>query len=141
MKQNTTTSPSSPARPVDVVRGFYDALKCGDGPAALSLLNHELEWTEADRFPYYSGTWRSPEEVLNKLLIPLMRDWDGFSAVAHEFISEGNRVASIGTYSGTFKATGKKMNAPFVHTWTVRDGRITKFNMYVDSVKVLETMN
>src|SRR5262245_57422311 len=107
MKQNKTTSPSSPARPVDVVRGFYSALKCGYAPAALYLLNHELELTEADRFPYYSGTWRSPEEVLNKLLIPLMRDWDGFSAIAHEFISEGNRVASIGTYTGTFKATGK----------------------------------
>jgi len=141
MKPNTTTSPASRTPASEVVQKFYDALQCGNAPAALSLLNDQLEWTEADRFPYYSGTWRSPEEVLNKLLIPLMRDWDGFSAITHEFISEGDRVASIGAYSGTFKTTGKKMNAPFVHIWTVRNGRITKFNMYVDSAKVLESMN
>ena len=68
--------------PTDTVRGFYDALGRGDVPGVLALLRDDLEWTEAERFPYYSGTWHSPQEVLNKLFVPLMRDWDGFSAKA-----------------------------------------------------------
>ena len=126
--------------PTDIVRGFYDALGRGDVPGVLAKLHEELEWTEAERFPYYSGTWRSPQEVLNKLLVPLSRDWDGFSAKAHDFVAEGDRVVSLGVYSGTSKATGKSMTAPFAHVWTLRDGRIVRFDMYTDTAKVLEAM-
>ena len=62
--------------PTDTVRAFYDKLGHGDVPGVLALLRDDLEWTEAERFPYYSGTWRTPQEVLDKLFVPLMRDWD-----------------------------------------------------------------
>src|ERR1700724_1511878 len=93
--------------PAVVVRRFYDALGRGDVAAVLSLLDAEVEWTEAERFPYYGGTWRGPQAVVENLLVPLSNDWDGFSAKAHEFITEGDRVVSLGTYSGTFKKTGR----------------------------------
>jgi ketosteroid isomerase-like protein len=80
--------------PVTTVRRFYDALGRGDVPAILSLLDAQVEWTEAERFPYYGGTWRGPQAVLDNLLKPLASDWDGFSAKAHEFIAEGDRVVS-----------------------------------------------
>ena len=125
---------------IDIVRGFYEALGRGDVAGVLGSLHDKLEWTEAERFPYYSGTWRSPQEVLDKLLVPLARDWDGFSAKPHEFIADGDRVVSLGVYSGTLKATGKSMTSPFAHVWTVRDGRLASFNMYTDTAKVLEAM-
>jgi ketosteroid isomerase-like protein len=125
---------------IDTVRGFYDALGRVDVPGVLALLQSELEWTEAERFPYYSGTWRTPQEILDKVFIPLARDWDGFSAKAHDFIAEGDRVVSLGTYSGIFKSTGRSMTSAFAHVWTVRDGRIAKFDMYTDTAKVLEAL-
>lgn len=125
---------------IDTVRGFYDALGRGDVPGVLALLQSELEWTEAERFPYYSGTWRSPQEILNKLFVPLARDWAGFSAKAHDFIVEGDRVVSLGVYSGSFKRTGRSMTAPFAHIWTVRDSRIAKFDMYTDTAQILEAL-
>ncbi len=126
--------------PADIVRGFYDALGRGDVPGVLARLHDQLEWTEAERFPYYSGTWRSPQEVLDKLLIPLARDWDRFSARAHDFIAQGDRVVTLGQYSGTFKATGKSMTASFAHVWTIRDGRLARFDMYTDTAKVREAL-
>jgi ketosteroid isomerase-like protein len=126
--------------PADIVRGFYDALGRGDVPGVLARLHDQLEWTEAERFPYYSGTWRSPQEVLDKLLIPLARDWDRFSARAHDFIAQGDRVVTLGEYSGTFKATGKSMTASFAHVWTIRDGRLARFDMYTDTAKVREAL-
>jgi ketosteroid isomerase-like protein len=124
----------------EIVRGFYDALGRGDVNGLLGRLHEKLEWTEAERFPYYSGTWHSAKEVMDKLLVPLSRDWDGFSAKPHEFIAEGDRVVSLGVYSGTSKATGKSMTSPFAHVWTVRDGKLAKFNMYTDTAKVLEAL-
>jgi hypothetical protein len=126
--------------PADIVRSFYDALGRGDVPGVLARLHDQLEWTEAAGFPYYSGTWRSPQEVLDKLLIPLARDWDRFSARAHDFIAQGDRVVTLGEYSGTFKATGKSMTASFAHVWTVRDSRLARFDMYTDTAKVLEAL-
>jgi len=125
---------------IGIVRGFYEALGRGDVPGVLGRLHDRLEWTEAERFPYYSGTWRSPQEVLDKLLVPITRDWDGFSAKPHEFIADGDRVVALGVYSGTSKATGKSMTSPFAHVWTVRDGRLASFNMYTDTAKVLEAL-
>jgi len=52
----------------------------------------------------------------------------------------GERVVSLGAYSGTFKTTGKSITAPFAHVWTVRDDRIARFIMYVDTMKVREAM-
>ena len=125
---------------IDIVHGFYDALGRGDVPGVLGRLHNRLEWTEAERFPYYSGTWHSPQEVLDKLLVPITRDWDGFSAKPHDFIADGDRVVALGVYSGTSKTTGKSMTSPFAHVWTVRVGRLASFNMYTDTAKVLEAL-
>jgi uncharacterized protein len=94
--------------PVTVVRRFYDALGRGDVASVLSLLDDKVEWTEAERFPYFGGTWHGPQAVLDNLLKPLANDWDNFSAHANEFITEGDRVVSLGRYSGTFKKTGQE---------------------------------
>jgi ketosteroid isomerase-like protein len=126
--------------PIDTVRGFYAALGRGDVPAVLALLDPEVEWTEAERFPYYSGAWHSPDEVVAKLLVPLSNDWDGFAARPREFIAEGERVVALGTYSGVYKKTGRAFTAEFAHVWTVRGGRIATFNMHTNTAKVLEAI-
>ena len=126
--------------PVATVRRFYDALGRRDLAAVLSVLDARIEWTEAERFPYYSGTWHGPQAVLNNLLIPLARDWEGFSAKVHELIAAGDRVVSLGTYAGTSKKTGRSFSAAFAHVWTVRGEKLVRFNMYTDTAKVLEAL-
>jgi ketosteroid isomerase-like protein len=125
---------------VSVVQEFYYALRAGDMTRAVAVLSPDLEWTEAEGFPYYSGTWRGPQAVVDKLFVPLATDWTVFSVTPHEFIAVDERVVSFGTYAGTFRTTGRSMSAPFAHRWVVRDGKIVRFNMYTDTVKVLEAM-
>jgi uncharacterized protein len=43
--------------PVDIVRRFYDALGRGDVPGVLSLLDAQVAWTEAERFPWHCRAW------------------------------------------------------------------------------------
>lgn len=124
----------------DLVRAFYAAVGRGDVPGVVGLLHPDLQWTEAAGFPYYSGTWRSPQEVVEKLLVPLMRDWDDFSAFADDFIGEGDRVVSLGAYAGISKATGKAMRAPFAHVWQIADGKLKRFDMHTDTWLVRSAM-
>ena len=121
---------------LETVKAFYSAIARGDVAAILEVLHPQLEWTEAEGFPYYSGTWRTPQEVVDKLLVPLGRDWDNFSAAPHDFIADGDRVITLGAYSGTAKATGKSMRAPFAHVWRVHGGKLARFDMYTDTALV-----
>lgn len=123
---------------LDTVRGFYEALGRGNVPAVLALLDADIEWTEAERFPYYGGTWRSADAIVKGLLEPLGRDWATFSVQADKFVTEGDQVVSLGKYVGTHKKTGRSMTAPFAHHWTVRNGKIARFVQYTDTDKVLE---
>ena len=124
----------------DVVRNFYDALRRGDVTAILSLLDPGVEWTEAERFPYYSGTWHGPQAVVDNLLVPLSQEWQHFSAKPEEFITDGDRVVALGTYAGTFKKTGRSFSCAFAHIWTVRGDKLARFNMHADTAKVLEAI-
>ena len=108
--------------------------------SSLALLSPELEWVEAERFPYYGGVWRRPREIVDKLFVPLARDWDGFSVTPREFIADGERIVSLGEYEGTFRATRRRMSAPFAHRWLVREGKIVQFRQYTDTAKVLEAI-
>lgn len=134
--QDVTPSKRSAAQAV--VQAFYDALAQGDVPAVLGQLAADVQWTEAERFPYFSGTWTGPQAVLDKLLKPLATDWADFSARPSEFIVDGERVVALGAYAGTYRRTGRSMNSPFAHVWSVRDGKIASFSMYTDTAKVLE---
>jgi ketosteroid isomerase-like protein len=127
--------------PSDVVRGFYEALNHGDIVNALSHLDPHMEWTEAERFPYYGGTWHGREAVRDNLIAPLARDWDGFRVQPHEFIAQGERVVTLGTYTGTYRATGRSLSAAFAHVWTVRGGKLVRFDMHTDTAKVLEAIS
>ena len=38
------------------VQRFYSLLAAGDGAGALGLLDPDIDWTEAERTPYFVGT-------------------------------------------------------------------------------------
>jgi len=127
-------------QPVSIVRSFYNALAVGDPDAVINLLHPDLSWTEAEGFPYFDGTWTRPSDVIERLLVPRSRDWEGFAARPTEFVAEGQVVVSFGAYSGTSKATGRVMHAPFAHRWECRDGKLQRFNMYTDTLLVNRAM-
>jgi ketosteroid isomerase-like protein len=123
-------------KPLDVVQSFYQALGRGEAFAALAVLDDAVQWTEAEGFPYSSGTWTGPQAVFDKLLVPLGRDWDGFSAKPESFVVEGTAVVAFGTYRGRFKSTGKELVAPFAHRWEMTSGKATSFRQYTDTALV-----
>lgn len=137
---NLTRNSLDDTNKLRLVKSFYDKLAEGDVPGVLALLDPQVQWTEAERFPYYNGTWVGPQAVLDNLLKRLATEWTGFAAKAHDFMVEGSRVVSFGTYSGTFKKTGKSMHSAFAHVWTVEDAGIKSFLMYADTAKILEAL-
>ena len=117
----------------NTVRSFYDKLSTGDAPGALGLMAPDIEWTT---MWHYKVGGRGPEKVAEGLFKPLMAEWSSFSLVPNEFITEGETVVSLGDFTGVHGATGKTSNARYAHVWTVRDGKITTFRQYIDTLAI-----
>lgn len=117
------------------IKALYAGFTAGDLPAILADMAPDIAWTEAEGYPY-AGTFHGPQAILDGVFVRLATEWDGYTAVPDRYVSEGDEVVALGHYSGTYKATGRSFRAPFVHAWTLRDGRIARFVQYVDTVLV-----
>ncbi|PYX04676.1 MAG: hypothetical protein DMG88_23915 [Acidobacteria bacterium] len=84
--------------------------------------------------------WRTPQEVLENLVVPLSKDWENFVADADSFVSEDSEVVAFGVYRGVNRATGRTLAVPFAHRWRVSDGRIASFVQYTDTILVKKAM-
>jgi ketosteroid isomerase-like protein len=122
---------------VSLLRQLYAAFAEGDVPAVLSAMDPNIEWVSAEGAPY-PGTFIGPQAILANVFARLGGEWDNYRAQPTEFIDAGDTVVALGRYSGTYKATGRSMDAAFAHVWTLRDGRVVRFRQYMDTRKMAE---
>ena len=99
----------------------------------------DIEWTEAAGFPY-AGTYKGLDAITKGVFARLGGEWEGYRADVHTYVADGDYVAAFGVYSGTFRATGKSMTAPFAHLYKFENGKIVRMTQHVDTVLVREAM-
>lgn len=122
-------------QPLTIVKAMYQAFGAGDIPTVLATLSPDIEWIEAEGFPY-GGTYIGLESVLNGVFMRFGTEWEGYSAVPYEFIDGGDTVVALGIYSGKYRATGKSFSAHFAHVLKLESGKVCRFQQYVDSAMV-----
>lgn len=119
-----------------VIRSVYEAFARGDGAAVVGALDPNVHWMEAesiflaDRNPYIG-----PQAVAEGVFGRIAQAWSDFTVTPQEFITSGDRVVVLGRYRGKFNTTGRMLDAQFAHVWTVRDGKITRFQQYADTAQ------
>ncbi len=52
----------------------------------------------------------------------------------------GDSVIVEGRYTGTFKESGKNLDAQYCHVFTMRDGKLVNFQQFVDTAQLQEVM-
>lgn len=127
---------------VSLLKGLYDAFGRGEIPTVLGAMSPDIRWHQAEGNPYRpSGeAWVGPEAVLNNLFVKLGSEWDGFSVHPKSFYGAGNNVIVEARYHGKYKATGKSLDAQVCHVWDVKDGKVTRFQQYLDTAQVQDVM-
>ncbi|MGE3887786.1 MAG: nuclear transport factor 2 family protein [Vicinamibacterales bacterium] len=128
---------------VSLLKGLYDAFGRGDMPTVLGTMCPDVRWHQAEGNPYMpSGeAWVGPDAVLNNLFMKLGAEWDGFTVHPGVFYGAGDSVIVEARYTGTYKATGKSMDTQVCHVWDVKDGKVTRFQQYVDTARLQDTMD
>lgn len=125
----------------EVVKSLYEAFGTGDMPTVLGLLHPKVVWCEAEGSPYDSGDgWIGPDAVVENLFSKMGEDWEVFTVKPGQFHDSGPVVTVEGRYAAKHNTTGKEMDCQVCHVWTVANGKITKFQQYVDTAKLREVM-
>lgn len=125
---------------VDIVKRSYAAFAKHDMDAVLADMHPDIEWHQAQGLPH-GGTYHGPAEVRRAIFDPLDAEWwDEFGAVPDEFLDAGDVVVVLGRYRGVAKGTGKKLDVPFVHVWTLEGELAVRFRQFLDTAGWVEAL-
>ena len=127
---------------VRVAREIYAGFARGDIPAVLAGFHPEIEWREAEGNPYQpdGAAWVGPQAVLEKLFMRLGSEWENFTLSVRVLHDAGEVVVMEGRYTGTYKPSGRSIDAQVCHVLRFRDGKLSSFQQYVDTGQLQEMM-
>ena len=119
---------------LDVVRDVYEAVGQGDLDRVVAAFDDDIEWIEPDGGPF-EGTYHGPESVVENVFSSLGEEWDEFVVHPDRFVVDDDTVVALVTHRGTRAETGETFEAPIADVWDLEDGRITRFQHYVGSIR------
>jgi ketosteroid isomerase-like protein len=121
------------AENVALVRSVYENFMKGDIPAALAVLDPDVEWIEGEQeFLPHRGTHRGPEGVAAGVFAKVPETFREFAVTPVALHDAGDVVVVEGRVTGTTHA-GRKLDAAAAWVWTVRDGRVVRNMNYHDN--------
>ena len=119
---------------VQTVRGGYDAFNRKDIPAVLDLYDDQIEWIEAGGGRAPAGTFRGAQSIANEVFATVPQNFNDFRAEPEQFIYASEHVVAVGRFRGRAK-NGASLDAPFVHVYRMRNGKVAGFQNYVDATR------
>ena len=110
-----------------MVQTAYEAFGRGDIPALLEQLSDDVEWHAPAPLPQAMDA-RGQEEV-GQFFQRVGEAWTDLNVEIDDLVASGDRVCAVGRATG--KTNGADTGYGFVHAWTVRDGKLARFDEYV----------
>ena len=128
------SAPTDAGPNVQRVRALYDAFGRGDIPAVVASLDENVVWMEAESIPPAQGNpYRGPRAVLEGVFAMIPTVWNDFRVNVERVIDGGNTVVALGRYRARSKQTGRPLDAQFVHVWDIQNGKVVRFQQYLDT--------
>ncbi len=116
-----------------LIQRLYDAFRQGDMKTILGTLTDDVEWTmEGPAIIPYAGKRKGIAQT-TQFFEALGATQTDQKLTVDTFVAQGDQVATFGRYSATVKATGKKIDSPVAHCFTIRGGKVSRFVDVVDA--------
>ena len=110
------------------VQSAYQAFGRGDMAAFAEVMADDIEWVDPgdpDDDPN-AGTFKGKEAVLGWFGgVASTLDYTTFEP--REFIAQDDKVVSLVHSEATVRDTGRAFVNPEAHVWTIRDGKLARF--------------
>jgi ketosteroid isomerase-like protein len=125
---------------LEIIKSTYEGSNSEEnGQNLAKYAAEDISWTEAKGFPY-AGTYTGLENITKNVFSRLGSEWIDYKFTPESYVSNEDQVVAYGTYSGTYKKTGKTFEARVAHLWKLKDGKIRSFEQFVDSQPVNDAM-
>lgn len=123
-------------------KDMYSAFARGDISTVLASFDPAIEWREAEGNPYQldGAPWVGAQTVVEKLFMLLGSDWERFAVNVVALHDAGEYVVMEGRYTGTYKRSGKPLDAQVCHVLRFRDKKLSSFQQYVDTAQLQTVM-
>lgn len=123
------------SKAMEVVQDAYAAFGSGDMPRLLSMLDEKVDWEcMVPGHIAYSGR-RIGVEAVQKWFeqLPTADRIEAFEP--REFIDGGEHVTVLGWEKTTALETGRNFESEWAHVFTVRNGRISRWRGFYDTLR------
>lgn len=125
---------------LEIIKSTYEGKSSEENGKNLAThIAENISWTEAKGFPY-AGTYIGLESVTKNVFSRLGSEWIDYKFTPEDYVANEDKVVAYGTYTGTYKLTGKSFTARVAHVWKLKDGKIISFEQFVDSEIVNSSM-
>ncbi len=128
---------------VSMIDSIYKAFGVGDIPSVLGVLDAKVIWNEAEGNAMADGNpYVGPDAVLNGVFTRIGAEYEYFKLKdiqLHEM--SNNQVLATLRYDAKVKENGALIDAQVAHLWTLKDGKVTAFQQYVDTKQLDEALN
>lgn len=119
---------------IALVCRLYEAFEERDHDAVLAGLADDLRWQQAaTAVPAAGAALIGTQDLLEQVILPLERDWDGFTEDVEDIVAADGHVVVTGTYRGNYRPLGRRLDAEFCHLWWVRNGEVIRFRQFTDT--------
>ena len=122
---------------VEVVRRTYEAFNRGGLDAVTDLAHPDIEFVPPPIWPD-SPTLRGIDAI-QEMARQWIETFDDFQIAPERFIEAGqDQVLVFVRDRGRVKGSGAEIDNRFIHVWTIREGKIAKWESFTDEAAALE---
>ena len=120
----------------ELVQKLYAAFGRGDLGYILDacLVNVEWEYVGSTAIPY--GGRYAGKQGVEQFFARLGQTCDIKRFEPRDFVAQGDNVVVLGYEEGIARPTGRSFQTPWVHIFTIQNGKLLRFREFADSYAV-----
>jgi ketosteroid isomerase-like protein len=126
---------------VEAIQSIYTAFEKGDLPGVLKSMAPDIQWNEAENFPYADGNpYIGTAAVVEGVFQRLGSEWEFWKLQIENILDAGDNVVAFGRYKAKNRKTAKSIDAQFAHIWWLKDGKAVRFQQYTDTLQASKAL-
>jgi len=122
---------------IATVQRVYNAFTTRDAGVLQELLAPDIKISQSPELPW-GGEYESHDGAFT-FLLKLVEHIES-QVTTDSMFAAGNHVVQTGRTRGKVLANGATFDVPEVHVWELRDGKVVRFQVYIDTPAMLEAL-
>jgi uncharacterized protein len=126
---------------VDLLRRFYESFNAGDLDSVLELCTEEVEvYKDPEVVDMVAASTPRGQERVAQYLRGWLDSWSEYQVRPKEFLQSGDEVAALTETRARAPNSQFEIEGEMADVFTVRDGRIARFRLYIECSDALVSL-